>query len=402
MQIFSALLFLFFSLWVNFAHADFGCHFLLNQILYQALEQPENKISFRFTCQEDMNLIAVSFHVGDAKSPPSYLVTLHDDEKGSPVSQTLASAALTPKDHSWATVPIDNLPLEKGKVYHLVIEQDAFRGGMHKVGKIGPENFASIDYGDALNPFDPRNETSDPNLNVLIFKKGKWKTLNRQPLYALHGTGARLQGNPYDEAGELPIYAGGSPENPTPGLSQGEALHPHYGLTGTGLALRVRKVGHPAHPLNYSVYIIDFMRHKTIPSFHGEALKPDQVPASFQWVTFGFNPKDHPQSFPPQGQCVVFQTESGQATPDPPGCADCYVISEVGNSGGLASAADLSFDGGAHLSREVRSSDGWSDWTDAFERDANVIILGPTQEPLGEPNPGAIPTPDLWFQGIAP
>jgi hypothetical protein len=131
-------------------------------------------------------------------------------------------------------------------------------------------------------------------------------------------------------------------------------------------------------------------------------LKPEQVSASFRWVTFGFKAEDHPQSFPPQGQCVVFETDSGKISSDTPGCVDCYVISEVGNSGGLSSAADLSFDGGAHLSREVHSTDGWTNWEDAFERDANVVILGPAQSPLAEPTPAAISTPDFWFQGVAP
>ncbi len=402
MQLKKTFFFHLFLLSVTLAHADFGCHFIINKIVQQALDNPETKISFRFTCREDMDLIGVSFCVGDARKPPSYLVTIHEDSKGFPVSQALTSAAITPKAHSWASLPMDNLPLQGGRVYHLVIEQDSLRGGMHPVGIIGPDHYASVSFSDVLNAFDPRNETFDPNLNVLLYQNNKWQALDRQPLYALHGTGSRFQGDPYDEYGELAIHGNGTPNERPDDIIQGEALHPHYGFTGTGLAVRLRKVGHPTLPLNYGVFIIDYLHHKAVPSFSGEALNPDQVSTTYQWVTIGFHSKDNPKSFPPQGQCVVFQTDSGKAVSESPGCMDCYVISEVGNSGGLASAADLSFDGGAHLSREVHSSDGWSTWTDEFERDANIVILGPSQPPLSENTPGPIPTPDLWFQGLTP
>ncbi len=393
---------LFLLLVVNIAHADYGCHFVMDKLLSQALDGPNIKISIRFTCREDMNLIGVSFFCSTAQKSPSYLVSIREDKEGLPSPDVLTSNSITPKGNSWITLPIDNLPLQAGKVYHMVMEQDAFRGGMHKVGLIGPDHFASIAYGDFLNSFDPRNENSDPKLNLLIFQNDQWKVLNRQPLFALQGTGSKVQGVPYDEPGNLPIHGNGTPNDPTDDVIQGEALHPHYGFTGTGLAIRVRREGHPTAPLNYAVYIIDFMHHKTIPSFSGEALNPDQVSASFRWVTIGFNPKDHPQTFPPQGQCVVFQTDSGKAATGATSCSDCYIISEIGNSGGLANAADLSFDGGAHLSREVYSTDGWATWMDEFERDANVVILGPVQSRMEEPNPNPIPTPLPLLGGTNP
>ena len=93
----------------------------------------------------------------------------------------------------------------------------------------------------------------------------------------------------------------------------------------------------------------------------------------------------------------------GQAfASEAPGCNDCYLISEVGNSGGLAEAADLSFDGGAHLSREAVSYDGGATWQDRFERDANVVILGILGPSPASISPGPLPTPPSWFEGVAP
>ncbi len=381
---------------------DYGCHFTMGSRLFMPLNRGDKKISFRFTCRQAMNLIAVSFYCEQAQKPPAYKISLQGDQNGLPDSQPLETSSVTPKGDCWITVPINNLSLLSGKVYHLVVEQDAMRGGQHKVGLIDENHFASIAYGDHLNPFDPRAETPDPQMNVLVNQNGKWKVLNRQPLFALQGSGSKLQGTPYDDFGDLPIHGGGTPQDRSNDVIQGEALHPHYGLTATGFAIRVRKVGAPTAPLNYRVYAINFMQHKTTLAFSGEALLPSQAPVSYQWVTIGIKKEDNPQSFPPECRYVVFQTDSGHGTSESPGCVDCYVLSEVGNSGGLAGAADLSFDGGAHLSREVTSTDGWKTWEDAFERDANVIILGPVGSGTDMPTPGPIPTPAPVLLDVVP
>ncbi len=385
----------------SLTYGDYGCHFTMGSRLFTPLNTEDKKISFRFTAQEAMNLIAVSFYCEKTQKPPAYKISLQEDKNGLPDLKPLETSSVTPKGGCWITVPINDLTLLSGKVYHLVIEQDATRGGQHKVGIIDDNHFASISYGDHLNSFNPRAETVDPQLNVLVSENGKWKTLNRQPLFALHGSGSKLQGVPYDEFGELPIH-GGAPGDHSNDLIQGEALHPHEGLTATGFAIHVRKIGAPTAPLNYRVYSINFMQHKTTLAFSGEALLPSQAPVSYEWVTIGIKKEDHPQTFPPECRYVVFQTDSGRGISDSPGCEDCYVLSEVGNSGGLAGAADLSFDGGAHLSREVTSTDGWKTWEDAFERDANVIILGPKGSNSELPVPGPIPTPAPVIMDVVP
>jgi hypothetical protein len=386
----------------SFAHGDYGCHFTMGARLFTPLNSEDKKISFRFTCQESMNLIAVSFYCEQAQKPPAYKVSLQEDQGGLPLGQPLETASVTPKGGCWVTVPINNLSLLSGKVYHLVLEQDEMRGGNHKVGMIDDSHFASIAYGDHLNPFDPRAENPDPQLNVLVNENGKWQVLNRQPLFALHGSGSKLQGVPYDDFGGLPIHGNGTPGDRSADVIQGEALHPHYNIKATGFAIRVRKAGHPAAPLNYRVYAINFMRHKTTLAFSGEALLPSQVPAAYQWVTFGIKNEDHPLPFPIECAYIVFQTDSGHGISKSPGCEDCYLLSEVGSSGGLAGAAEMTFDGGAHLSREVTSTDGWKTWPDAFERDANVVILGPLGSTHDVPASGPIPTPAPLLLDLAP
>jgi len=98
---------------------------------------------------------------------------------------------------------------------------------------------------------------------------------------------------------------------------------------------------------------------------------------------------------------VVFQTDSGRSAKDGHSCDDCYLLSDMGNSGGLSNGDYLTFDGGAHLSRAISSNDGWKTWTDDFERDANVVILG--KYSVFDPTPvPSIPTPLPWAKGLIP
>lgn len=380
------------------ALADFGCHFVVNSRLSTAIDGPGKKLAFRFTCQEDMNVIALSLYCAETKTPPAYLVSLQEDEGGKPSGHPLEASSVTPHPDGWVTIPLNETSLVGGKVYDLVVEQDTLRGGDHPVGIIGKDNFASFAYTDVLNPFYPHDESPDRKLRVLLFENNQWKEVGGQPLFALHGNGNRLQGNPYDSFGERPIHGNGTPDDPSDDVLQGEALHPHTGFFPKGFIIQVRKQGNPTTPLNYRVYAIQHMQHTTSLVYSGEALKPSQVSEKFQWVTIGFTVKDHPVDFPPECRYVVFQTNSGKASADGKSCEDCYLLSDVGNSGNLSGAPDLTFDGGAHLSRAVHSYDGWKTWVDEFERDAHVVIIGPPPVfPKTAPaNP--IPTPLPFFR----
>ena len=236
------------------------------------------------------------------------------------------------------------------------------------MGKIGPANYASFLTTDVLNHSHPNDSTIDLQANTLIFENGKWKKLDQEPVYVIYGAGTNFQGNPYDDPGIRPIYGK---------TLQGQVLHFHCGYPVKALAFRVKKQGRPTAPLNYMIMSHDFIRHITNTLHKDKALDPAQAPADFQWVTVGI-PTEIP-SFPAECYYFVFQTDSGQKSSGSSPCEDCYLLSDVGHSGGLAHASDLTFDGGAHLSRATCSLDGGdpAHWIDEFERDANVVAVGP-------------------------
>lgn len=373
------------------AFCDFGNRFVANRRISTALDSSDKKISYRFTCQDDMDLSAASVFCVEVQNPPAYLLSLEADDQGHPSGIPMASSHFIPRAQSWTTVPLSRVPLLKGKVYHLVVEQDTLRGGGHPVGVIGPSNYASFLSTDLLNHLHCGDGTPDPNTNVLLCEGGRWKERNQEPVYALYGAGNSLQGNPYDDPGVRPIYGSGE----SGAVLQGQALHFHCGTAATAFVLRVRKQGHPTEPLKYSILKNFFQIHKTAPIYSAVALEPDQTPSEFKWVTIGFDDKSK-SNFSPECWYLVFQTDSGKPSKDSPGCEDCYVLSDVGNSGGLAEAAEFSFDGGPHLSRLVYSLDGGSPtgWLDAFERDANVVAIGPDCPAPSKMEFEPIPTPE--------
>jgi prepilin-type processing-associated H-X9-DG protein len=375
-----ALLFFFITLLITTTvQADFGNWFVANKRLSNPLNTSDKKLSYRFTCQDDMNITAASVYCIEASHPPAYLVSLQEDEQGLPSGQPLTSSSYIPLSQNWSTIPLDSFPLIKGKVYHLVLEQDINRGGDHPVGLIGPSNYASFLSTDVLNHIHPNDGTPDPATNVLFFDGHHWKEMNQEPVYALYGAESQLQGNPYDDPGVCPIYGSGDPNDKSHQVLQGQAIHFHCGFLSSSFAIRVRKQGNPKSPLNYRILKNEFQIHKTYTIHSAVALNPDQVSPDFQWVTIGFD-DSRASNFSPECWFLVFQTDSGKPSKNSPGCDDCYILSDVGNSGGLANAANLTFDGGPHLSRAIYSLDGGnpSHWMDAFERDDNVGALGPT------------------------
>src|SRR5579883_1955012 len=189
--------------------ADFGNRFVANRRLSTVLDSSNKKMSYCFTCQEDMDLSAASVFCVKAEKPPAYLVSLQEDDQGRPTGKPLASSHFIPRSETWVTAPLSRVPLLKGRVYHLVVEPDVLRGGGHPVGIIDSSHFASFLSTDVLNRLHCGDGTPDPRANVLLFDKGQWKELGQEPVYALYGAGNSLQGNPYDDPGVRPIYGGG-------------------------------------------------------------------------------------------------------------------------------------------------------------------------------------------------
>jgi len=350
-----------------FAHAEFGNRFIANKRLSVSIDSSIQKMSFRFTCQDDITVTAASVYCAETLHAPAYLVSLQDDVNGQPSGTALASYSIVPKVQSWNTVPLNAVPLAKGRVYHLVVEPDMLRGGGHPVAVIGHNNYASFLTTDVLNHLHPNDGSPDLQSNSLFFDKGQWKELDQEPVYALFGLGAKSQGNPYDDPGIRPIYGK---------VEQGECLHFLCTCNVQNIAFRVRKKGQPTTPLTFKVLINDFYAHKAIPYYKAVAITPDQISSNFQWVTVGI-PAPTSNGFRAECWFYILQSESGKSLKDSADCEDCYQLSDVGNTGGLAGAADLTFDGGPHLSRAVYSMDG-SDpfhWIDEFERDANINAL---------------------------
>jgi hypothetical protein len=390
---------------VAVAHADFGNWFVADQRVEHRMDSADKKISFRFTCPEDITLTAASVYCSKTRSSPAFTISIQDDDHGKPSGQDLSRQNFVPASGRWMTIPIASTPLEKGKIYHLVLKADLYRGGEHTVGICDEGHYASFASTLPLNGTRPADKSLDPMTNTLSYSKDHWEKLDQEPVYALFGLGDRFQGNPYDEPGSQPIYGKGSSDDPAQARWSGQSLHFHCGFPAQALAVRVRKVGNPKTPLKYVILKNEFRIHRCIPMAEGMALESNQASEKYQWVTIGWDGLAA-ANFSPECWFLALKTDSGKASSNPEGCEDCYLLSDVGNSGGLARADDLTFDGGPHLSREVYNNEAGADykWQDVFERDANVGALGPTCPAVTGFQPRPIPTPmDLQnLEGIFP
>jgi hypothetical protein len=372
---------------ISIAYADFGCRFIVGQSNPLSLDGADKKISIRFTCREDMVLSSAAVFCASAVNPPAYFASIQTDRRGKPSSVSLKSSkCFVPKPGAWMVVPLDGVGMQKGKIYHIVLEYDPGQGGGHPVGQIGSGHYASFLSTSPLNKFHVYDEAPDPAANVLICQRGRWKPMNQQPLFAVYGRGfSSYQGNPYDVSGGLPIHGNGTPDNPVDDVLQGQVVHASCDLLPTGFSIRIKKIGRPTAPLAYRVYSHDYLKGKTAEIYRGTALLPQNAPADWKWMTF-----DVPSHFPLKPVCyyIGFQTDSGGPQGD--SCKDCYTVSYAGSSGGLAATMDLTFGAGAHFTRATASHDGGKNWNDDYTRDLNFVVIA-------EPCPilqGASPSPE--------
>src|ERR1700679_664327 len=71
------------------AWSDFGNWFVVNKRLSTNLDSSEKELSYRFTCQADMNITAAAVYCMDAIKPPAYIVGLQEDNNGIPSGEFL-------------------------------------------------------------------------------------------------------------------------------------------------------------------------------------------------------------------------------------------------------------------------------------------------------------------------
>src|SRR6185369_9652645 len=99
-QTFLAAAFLALACWTQ-ARADFGNRFIVERRNSVPLDKTSQKISYRFTCQEDMTTQAAAVFCVEALDPPAYRLSLQADEKGLPSGIPLASCSYVPKAQRW-------------------------------------------------------------------------------------------------------------------------------------------------------------------------------------------------------------------------------------------------------------------------------------------------------------
>ena len=357
--------------------ADFGMKFTSDQVKAVRLDQEKAQLSFRFQAPFDTDLQAIALHCREAQDPPAYLVSVFKDKNGKPHGLSMGDASLVPKANTWSLMTLDeeSLPIVADQSYHLLIRWDEKRGGKHKVGTIGPDNWASFTATTGTNEFYPYDEKPNTGSTVLFGKsKRKLKSLGLQPVFLAEGRGRRYFGNSYTHSLARSIHGNGTPEDISDDVWQAQILHFHCGTISTDVNLRLRKIGNPKTGLKMDVLRHDYKKHKVIHKFTLDVSTETLTSKEWSWVKVVL-PKKTGRSFSPDCQYFALHTTAGSGGPGNSNkdCKNCYQISGSSADRGLTGAQDITFDGAAHQSRATWSRAG-THWIDNFNEDLNIYV----------------------------
>jgi hypothetical protein len=386
-----------FLLATSLVRADYGPRFLVDAQAPVRLQGAGAKISYRFTCFNGGLLSQVSVFCTGAQKPLLTRAALCEDSGGFPADRILRSAEFLPNPGAWSSLDFSGVRLQKGKVYHVVLEQDLLRDdGDHLASPQGPEHVIEADlkkrWADfaATSPLNRRVPFGDPDsaLQTLAFDGHSWTELGRQPAYLLSLGSGLTEGNPCALPLAAPVYAG---------LQQAQVLHFNCEFQPRALQARLRKAGKPVAPLQYRILEWQYLTGRYVEFYRGE-VQPAQVPDSWAWVTIPLDPRGPIVRV----ECfyVAFASQAGQAF-GPDSCRDCYQVDGMRAPAGAQGAAEATFDGGAHRSR-ASTSEKEGPWADDFEADLNVVLTGVDCETRRQPDPilPVAPVPrrfsDVW------
>jgi hypothetical protein len=295
---------------------------------------------------------------------------------------------------------MDGVPLRKGAVYHLVLEQDLMRagGGQESLDHAGPGEHL-VEKGLAgrwsefaatlpLNPIQPTGQ-ADAAAQTLAFDGKSWTPLDRQPVYAMHLGYGVCEGDPCLVPSTQPVWSG---------LQQAQVLHFNCAFVPSGVELRLRKKGYPGVPLLCRLLEYQYLQG-TYDEFGRVEIPASAVSGDWAWVKAPLK-TDGRKVFT---ECfyVTLSSTAGAAAAD--GCRDCYELSGMEAPAGLQDAFQATFDGGAHRSRASTSTDGLR-WLDRYEADDNVVVDGgacPPFQNYASPSEQLVPLPPR-FSGLSP
>lgn len=153
----------------------------------ELVDTPAEKISLRFTAQENKAVSLVYVDLAVTGAPGQVRLSLAADAGGVP-GTVQEGVVFTPvngvQSVTFMTAPV----LTAGSVYHLLIEPQ---------GSVDNLNNVKVEGTGPVHGFIPSHEVFDGASGFFHFDGSKWTAKSIQPVYVLHYTDGTMEGNPY-------------------------------------------------------------------------------------------------------------------------------------------------------------------------------------------------------------
>ncbi len=170
------------------------------------IENAREKVSIRFTAKLSGEATSLTINTAASEEGQHQIrVGLQEDNNGTPKGEWINGYGfgISQAKEGFITVNLQRaVPIQKGKIYHIVIEPDEIT----LKDKIPILTYMANGFAQPLNNENPDIVWQDPMMNALFYDGNGWKEENKWPIFAIGYSDNRSEGQPYSLAAPWVIH----------------------------------------------------------------------------------------------------------------------------------------------------------------------------------------------------
>jgi len=302
----------------------------------------QEKFSVRFTSKFSGNVSSILLPM-ETNIDDRVKIGLQESIGGYPSGIWLASNTAYPYSNFSPSIKVletnftQNVPIESGKIYHIVIEPTIKQDDDIVTLRAYKNNW----HINSLNHTDPDETWMDPSINILFFDGKSWMFTEKWPMFVIRYSNGVSDGQPYTLFAQWVI---GEKRH------VGQAVIPYSNYEIDEIAFVVAKKGNPIDDLYYAIY--DSENNVIL---DGIFAKKDELKANFRWWSTTLSPSITLES----GKLYRVVLSSANSTLD-----DGYYVY------GHEFMLDRTLGFGSTIHHLTASFDGLENWIEWYDADA--------------------------------
>ena len=230
------------------------------------IDSTDKKASIRFTSQYTGTITRIVLFL-NSDEPLKIMLGMQDDNGGIPSGIWLAknTVQLNQSGSKFTAVDILGTSVEKGKVYHIVVQPESdLDTNLYMV------TYYTNSFAMPYNPADPDILKPDKILDSLFYDGNNWLEQSSMPIFVVEYIDGKKDGQPYSLAAPWVIKES---------THVGQKLVPYFSYNVTEVAFVVSKQGDPKDKLYYQ--ILD-SENSTLAN--GVFALPDELTNDMSWA----------------------------------------------------------------------------------------------------------------------